>query len=36
MLAAASAAWTAAHGHDTYREDLEVLIDALLADAGHS
>jgi AcrR family transcriptional regulator len=35
-LAAASAAWTAAHGHDTYREDLEVLIDALLADAGHS
>jgi hypothetical protein len=33
MLAAAAAAWTAAHDRDTYREDLETLIDALLADA---
>ena len=36
MLAAAAAAWTAAHDRDTYREDLEALIDALLADARHS
>src|SRR5919197_607128 len=33
MLAAAAAAWTAAHDRDTYREDLEALIDALLAAA---
>src|ERR671922_1690949 len=33
MLAAAAPAWTAAHDRDTYREDLETLIDALLADA---
>ena len=32
-LAAAAATWTAAHGDDTYREDLGALIDALLADA---
>jgi AcrR family transcriptional regulator len=32
-LAAAAAAWTAAHDRDTYREDLRTLIDALLADA---
>jgi AcrR family transcriptional regulator len=31
-LTAAAAAWTAAHGHDTYREDLAALIDMLLAD----
>ncbi|HWK25624.1 MAG TPA: TetR/AcrR family transcriptional regulator C-terminal domain-containing protein [Solirubrobacter sp.] len=30
LLAAAAAAWTAAHEHDTYREDLAALIDALL------
>jgi AcrR family transcriptional regulator len=30
MLAAAATAWTAAHGRDAYREDLEALIDALL------
>jgi hypothetical protein len=30
MLAAAAAAWTAAHDRDTYREDLGALIDALL------
>ena len=30
MLAAAAAAWTAADDRDTYREDLEALIDALL------
>src|SRR5919109_308999 len=36
LLAAAVAAWTAAHDRDTYREDLEALIDALLADARHS
>src|SRR2546423_746076 len=35
-LAAAAAAWTAAHDPDTYREDLGALIDALLADACHS
>ena len=33
MLAAAAATWTAAHDRDTYREDLETLIDALLVDA---
>lgn len=33
MLAAAAATWTAAHDRDTYREDLEALIDALLVDA---
>jgi AcrR family transcriptional regulator len=33
MLAAAAATWTATHDQDTYREDLRVLIDALLADA---
>ena len=33
MLAAAAAAWTTAHDRDTYREDLETLIDALLTDA---
>ena len=32
MLAAAATAWTAAHDRDTYREDLDALIDALLAD----
>jgi AcrR family transcriptional regulator len=32
-LAAAATAWTAAHDHDTYREDLAALIDALLAGA---
>ncbi|MGH2928227.1 MAG: TetR/AcrR family transcriptional regulator [Solirubrobacteraceae bacterium] len=32
-LAAAAAAWTAAHDHDTYREDLAALLDVLLADA---
>lgn len=32
-LAAAAAAWTAAHDRDTYREDLSTLIDALLAGA---
>jgi hypothetical protein len=32
MLAAAAAA----HDHDTYREDLGALIDALLADACHA
>src|SRR3954452_25238682 len=32
MLAAAAAAWTAADDRDTYREDLEALIDALLAE----
>ncbi len=31
-LAAAAAAWTAAHDRDTYRDDLGALIDALLAD----
>jgi AcrR family transcriptional regulator len=31
MLAAAAAAWTAADDRDTYLEDLEALIDALLA-----
>lgn len=31
MLAAAAKAWGAAHDGDTYRDDLEVLIDALLA-----
>jgi hypothetical protein len=36
MLAAAAATWTAAHDHDTYRDDLEALIDALLADARHT
>jgi hypothetical protein len=36
MLAAAAAAWTAADDRDTYREDLEALIDALLANACHS
>jgi hypothetical protein len=36
MLAAAAAAWKAADERDTYREDLESLIDALLADASHS
>jgi len=35
MLAAAAATWTATHDQDTYREDLRVLIDALLADARH-
>jgi hypothetical protein len=35
-LAAAAAAWTAAHNRDTYREDLGALIDALLADACRS
>jgi AcrR family transcriptional regulator len=30
MLAAAAVAWTAAHDHDTYHEDLAALIDALL------
>ena len=33
MLAAAAATWSAARGGDSYRDDLEVLIDALLADA---
>ncbi len=33
-LAAAAAAWQAAHDRDTYREDLGALIDALLANAG--
>ena len=33
ILAAAAEAWTAAHDRDTYREDLDALIDALLADA---
>ena len=33
MLAAAAAAWTAAHDRDTYHEDLGTLIDALLAGA---
>jgi len=33
MLAAAAAAWRAAHGRDTYREDLGTLIDALVAAA---
>src|SRR3954452_17002671 len=32
MLTAAAAAWTAADDRDTYREDLEALIDALLAE----
>lgn len=32
-LAAVAATWTAAHDRDTYREDLESLVDALLADA---
>jgi AcrR family transcriptional regulator len=36
MLAAAAAAWTEAHDIDTYREDLEALVDALLMNAGHS
>jgi hypothetical protein len=36
MLAAAAPVWTAAHGRDTYREDLGALVDALLADACHS
>jgi hypothetical protein len=31
MLAAAAAAWKAAAGRDTYREDLAALVDALLA-----
>jgi AcrR family transcriptional regulator len=31
MLAAAAAAWTSAQGRDTYRKDLETLIDGLLA-----
>lgn len=30
-LAAAAGEWTAAHGRDTYREDVGALIDALLA-----
>ncbi len=33
MLAAAAAAWTAARDGDAYRDDLGVLIDALLASA---
>jgi AcrR family transcriptional regulator len=33
MLAAAAAAWTAAHDRDTYRDDLGALIDALLPSA---
>jgi hypothetical protein len=33
MLAAAAAAWTAADDRDTYREDLEALIAALLEGA---
>ncbi len=33
MLAAAAAAWSAAHDRDTYRDDLDALIDALLASA---
>jgi AcrR family transcriptional regulator len=36
MLAAAAAAWTAAHDRDTYRDDLEALIDALLGAGGRS
>jgi hypothetical protein len=36
MLAAAAAAWTAAHDRDTYREDLCTLIDVLLAGAGRA
>ncbi|MGH2916638.1 MAG: TetR/AcrR family transcriptional regulator [Solirubrobacteraceae bacterium] len=36
VLAAAAEVWTAARGHNTYREDLGALIDALLADARHS
>jgi AcrR family transcriptional regulator len=36
MLAAAATAWTTAHDHDTYLNDLEALIDALLADACHA
>ena len=32
-LAAGAAAWTAAHDHATYREDLAALIDVLLAGA---
>ena len=35
LLAAAAAAWTAAHDRDTYHEDLGALIDVLLADASH-
>jgi hypothetical protein len=35
LLAAAAAAWTAAAGRDTYRDDLGALIDALLC-AGSS
>jgi AcrR family transcriptional regulator len=34
VLAAAATAWSAAHGRDTYRDDLGTLIDALLTDAG--
>jgi AcrR family transcriptional regulator len=34
-LAAAARAWTAAGGHDTYRDDLAVLIDTLLATGSH-
>jgi AcrR family transcriptional regulator len=33
MLAAAAAAWTVDRARDTYRDDLEALIDALLAGA---
>ncbi len=33
MLAAAAAAWTAGHDRDNYRDDLEALIDVLLASA---
>ena len=36
MLAAVAVAWTAADDRNTYRQDLEALIDALLADACHS
>ena len=36
MLTAAAAAWRAADDRDTYRDDLEALIDALLPGSGHS
>ena len=35
-LARAAAAWVAADDRDTYREDLEALIDALLADGSRT
>jgi len=36
VLTAAAAAWRAADDRDTYRDDLEALIDALLPGSGHS